>query len=132
MHMLIYIFGFGILWSGLSVKSFLAFVPVQNGGRRASSKNSLCQKKKRGCHTVYFQIGFGSIGQRGIEPQDQKNPESPSRSDLKTRPSAPSRRQHWPISSTFLAPCLTGFGGGCGLLSRSSSREVRRRVPIFL
>ena len=34
----IYIFGFGILWSGLSVKSFLA------GGGRSSSKSSLCQK----------------------------------------------------------------------------------------
>ena len=40
----IYIFGFGIPWSGLSVKSFLALVPVQNGGGRSSSKNSLCQK----------------------------------------------------------------------------------------
>ena len=28
----IYIFGFGILWSGLNVKYFLALVPVQNGG----------------------------------------------------------------------------------------------------
>ena len=40
----IYIFGFGILWSGVSVKSFLALVPVQNVGGRSSSKNSLCQK----------------------------------------------------------------------------------------
>ena len=42
-----YIFGFGIPWSGLSVKSFLALVPVQNGGCRSCSKN-------RACHNVYF------------------------------------------------------------------------------
>ena len=49
----IYIFGFGILWSGLSVKSFLALVAVQNGGGRSSSKNSIF-KKNRGCHNAYF------------------------------------------------------------------------------
>ena len=57
----IYILGFGILWSGLSVKSFLALVPVQNGGGRSSSKNSLCQKTGV-VTTPIFYIGFGSIG----------------------------------------------------------------------
>ena len=40
----IYIFSFGILWSGLSVKSFLALVPVQNGGGRSSSKKVFVKK----------------------------------------------------------------------------------------
>ena len=45
----IYIFGFGILWGGLGAKSFLALVPVQNGGGRSSSKNSPC-------HNAYLQL----------------------------------------------------------------------------
>ena len=48
----IYIFGFGILWNGLSVKSFPALVPVQNGGGRSRQKKVFV--KNRGCRNAYL------------------------------------------------------------------------------